>query len=86
MFQIATLADWFGVGLLEGIRESGRCGAEGVQIYAADEFDPRTVSRDTVSAVRSAARDAGQTVTALCGELGALALKSRRTILPSWTT
>ena len=70
MFQIATLADWFGVGLLEGIRESGRCGAEGVQIYAADEFDPRTVSRDTVSAVRSAARDAGQTVTALCGELG----------------
>lgn len=70
MFEIATLADWFGVGLLEGIRESGRCGARGVQIYAADEFDPRTVSRDTVAAVRETARTAGQTVTALCGELG----------------
>lgn len=70
MFQIATLADWFGVGLLEGIRESGRCGAQGVQIYAADEFDPRTVSKSTVAAVRSTAREAGQTVTALCGELG----------------
>jgi len=70
MFKIATLADWFGVGLLEGIRESGRCGAEGVQIYAADEFDPRTVSKDRIAAVRNTARDAGQTVTALCGELG----------------
>lgn len=70
MFQIATLADWFGVGLLEGIRESGRCGAAGVQIYAADEFDPRTISKDMIAAVRDTARGAGQTVTALCGELG----------------
>ena len=70
MSRIATLADWFGVGLLEGIRESGRCGAKGVQIYAAGEFDPRTVSRDGVAAVRETARAAGQTVTALCGELG----------------
>ena len=70
MFQIATLADWFGVGLLEGIRESGRCGARGVQIYAADEFDPRTATRDLIDTVRATARDAGQTVTALCGELG----------------
>lgn len=70
MFKIATLADWFGVGLLEGIRESRRCGAEGVQIYAADEFDPRTVSAEMVAAVRDTARAEGQTVTALCGELG----------------
>lgn len=70
MFQIATLADWFGVGLLEGIRESGRCGAEGVQIYAAGEFDPRTVSSQSIAAVRDTAKCAGQTVTALCGELG----------------
>lgn len=70
MFKIATLADWFGVGLIEGIRTSQRCGAEGVQVYAADEFDPRTVSRDMISAVRQTARDCGQTVTALCGELG----------------
>lgn len=45
MFQIGTMADWFGVGLIEGIRESERCGASGVQIYAADELDPRTVSK-----------------------------------------
>ena len=70
MFRIATLADWFGVGLLEGIRESGRCGAEGVQIYAAGEFDPRTVSRDGVAALRETAPGAGQTGAALCGGLG----------------
>lgn len=75
MFKIATLADWFGVGLLEGIRESRRCGAEGVQIYAADEFDPRTVSADMIAAVRDTARNEGQTVTALCGELGGYGLE-----------
>ncbi len=75
MFKIATLADWFGVGLLEGIRESARCGAEGVQIYAANEFDPRTVSEQTVADVRSLARSCGQTVTALCGELGGFGLE-----------
>ena len=70
MFKIATLADWFGVGLIEGIRTSQRCGAEGVQVYAAGEFDPRTVSKDMIAAVRDTARSCGQTVTALCGELG----------------
>ena len=70
MFKIATLADWFGVGLIEGIRTSQLCGAEGVQVYAADEFDPRTVSRDMIAAVRNTARDCGQAITALCGELG----------------
>lgn len=70
MFKIATLADWFGVGLIEGIRESHRCGAEGVQIYAADEFDPRTISKDMIATVRNTARSENQVVTALCGELG----------------
>lgn len=70
MFKIATLADWFGVGLIEGIRTSEQCGAEGVQVYAADEFDPRTVSRDMIDTVRKTAKGCGQTITALCGELG----------------
>lgn len=70
MFKIATLADWFGVGLIEGIKESRRCGAEGVQIYAADEFDPRTVTEDMVNTVRNTAVGEHQAVTALCGELG----------------
>ena len=70
MFKIATLADWFGVGLIEGIRTSQSCGAEGVQVYAADEFDPRTVSRNMIETVRKTAKDCGQTITALCGELG----------------
>lgn len=75
MFKIATLADWFGVGLIEGIRTSQRCGAEGVQVYAAGEFDPRTVSKDMIAAVRDTARSCGQTVTALCGELGGFGLE-----------
>jgi sugar phosphate isomerase/epimerase len=70
MFRIGTLADWFGKGIVEGIRESRRCGADGVQLYAWNEFDPRTVSHETIRAVRDTAGECGQEVTALCGELG----------------
>ena len=70
MFKIGTLADWFGKGLVEGIRESLRCGAGGVQLYAWNEFDPRTVKPETVRAVRDTAGECEQQVTALCGELG----------------
>ena len=75
MLKIGTLADWFGVGLLQGIRESQRCGATGVQIYAAGEFDPRTASQELVRSVKATARACGQTVAALCGELGGFGLE-----------
>lgn len=75
MFKIGTLADWFGVGLIEGIRESERCGAQGVQIYAAGNLDPRTVSGAQVKLVRDTARACRQKVTALCGELGGYGLE-----------
>jgi sugar phosphate isomerase/epimerase len=70
MFKIGTLADWFGKGIVEGIRESRRCGADGVQLYAWNDFDPRTVKPEAVRAVRDAAGECEQEVTALCGELG----------------
>ncbi len=70
MLKIGTLADWFGVGLLEGIRASERCRAEGVQIYAANEMDPRKITAEDVKRVRSTARDCHQQIVALCGELG----------------
>lgn len=75
MFKIATLADWFGVGLIEGIRESERCGATGVQIYAAGELDPRTLSDADKKRVKTTLRDCRQSVTALCGELGGYGLE-----------
>lgn len=75
MFKIATLADWFGVGLIEGIRESERCGAEGVQVYAAGEFDPMNITSDMIKRVRDTARACRQAVTALCGELGGYGLQ-----------
>ena len=75
MFKIATLADWFGVGLIEGIRESERCGATGVQIYAADQLDPRTLGKDELQRVKRTLSDCRQTVTALCGELGGYGLE-----------
>lgn len=75
MFSIATLADWFGVGLIEGIRESERCGAAGVQIYAAGELDPRTITPEMRSKVQRTLRDCRQEVTALCGELGGYGLE-----------
>lgn len=76
MWKIGTLADWFGVGLLEGIRESERCGAEGVQIYAWNELDPRNVTPAGVKAVRDTARGCNQRVTALCAELGGHGLEA----------
>lgn len=68
--KIGTLADWFGMGLIEGIRESERCGAEGVQVYAAGELDPRTVSPEMISEVKKTAEECHQEIVALCGELG----------------
>ena len=70
MFKIGTLADWFGVGLLEGIRASQHCGAQGVQIYAANELDPRTLTPAGLAAVQQTLRETRQEVTALCAELG----------------
>ena len=69
MMKIATLADWFGVGLLEGIRASRRVGAEGVQLYAWNDLNPLTISDAMVSEIQKTAEDNGQAVTALCGEL-----------------
>ncbi len=73
MLKIATLADWFGKGLLEGIRESKRCGAQGVQLYAWNELNPFTISEEKIREVLQTAQDNGQTITALCGELTEIA-------------
>ena len=70
MFKIGTFADWFGVGLLDGIRASEQCGASGVQIYAWNDLDPRKATPEQIRAVRSTAAECHQTVAALCGELG----------------
>lgn len=70
MFPIATLADWFGVGLIEGIKESQRCGASGVQVYAWNELNPMEMSPGKIREVLNVARAYSQTITALCGELG----------------
>lgn len=69
-FKIGTLADWFGKGIVEGIRESRRCGASGVQLYAWNEFDPRNLRAEKKREVKETAAECGQEITALCGELG----------------
>jgi len=70
--KIATFADWFGVGTIEGIRESARVGAQGVQLFAWKELNPFEVTKDKVSDVRNVSQDESQTITALCGELSAV--------------
>ena len=77
MFKIGTLADWFNVGLINGIKESEKCGASGVQIYAANELDPSTATRELIELTKKTAKDCGQKVTALCGELGGYGLEKR---------
>jgi sugar phosphate isomerase/epimerase len=70
VFKIGTLADWFGKGIIEGIRESERCGASGVQLYAWNEFDPGNLSAEKKKEVKETAVECGQEISALCGELG----------------
>jgi sugar phosphate isomerase/epimerase len=70
MFKIGTLADWFGKGIVEGIRESGRCGASGVQLYAWNEFAPEALGAEKKREVKETAAACGQEIAALCGELG----------------
>ena len=70
MFKIGTLADWFGKGIIEGIKESQRCGASGVQLYAWNEFDPAKADAELKRKVKDTAAECGQEIVALCGELG----------------
>jgi len=70
MFKIGTLADWFGKGIIEGIRESQRCGASGVQLYAWNEFDPAALKPELKQQVIDTAKECSQEIVALCGELG----------------
>jgi len=72
MMKIATLADWFGVGVIEGIKESQRCGAEGVQLFATKELDPYKITPAKIAEIKQTAKSCGQKVTALCGELSAI--------------
>jgi len=75
MFKIGTLADWFGVGILPGIIESEKCGVQGVQLYAAGEFDPRTASAEFIQQVKRTAEEHHQEIAALCCELGGYGLE-----------
>ena len=70
MFKIGTFADWFGKGIVEGIRESQRCGASGVQLYAWNEFDPSNLKPEKKREVKETAAECAQEIAALCGELG----------------
>jgi len=72
MMKIATLADFFKVGVIEGIKESERCGAEGVQLYAWNELNPFEINPARIREIKLVADDCGQAITALCGELSVI--------------
>lgn len=77
MFKIGTLADWFGMGVIDGIKESEKCGASGVQLYAAGELDPETVTTEFLQEVKRTAADFQQEIVALCCELGGYGLEKK---------
>lgn len=77
MFKIGTLADWFGVGLIKGIKQSQNCGASGVQIYADNELNPERITREQIKVIKQTTRDCRQEITALCAELGGHGLEIR---------
>ncbi len=70
MFKIGTLADWFKVGVLNGIKTSRDVGAEGVQLYAWDLLHPDRITDEFTSDVKKTALETNQEIVALCGELG----------------
>ena len=67
--KIATFADWFGAGTAQGIIESARCGAQGVQLQAWRELNPFEITPAKIAEIKKTADDHGQSITALCGEL-----------------
>ena len=77
MFKIGTLADWFGMGVIDGIKESEKCGADGVQLYAAGELDPETVTTEFLQEVKRTAAGHHQEIVALCCELGGYGLEKK---------
>lgn len=70
MFKIGTLADWFKVGVLDGLRTSNQVKAQGVQLYAWDKLHPDNITEDFIQEVKQVASDNNQEIVALCGELG----------------
>ena len=70
MFKIGTFADWFGVGLIEGIKQSRGLEAQGVQVYAWNELSPDKATSMFLGEVAKTASDYQQEIVALCGELG----------------
>lgn len=70
MFKIGTLADWFKVGVLDGIKTSKEVNAQGVQLYAWDKLHPDNITTEFIQQVKQVAADYQQEIVALCGELG----------------
>jgi L-ribulose-5-phosphate 3-epimerase len=70
MFKIGTLADWFKVGVLDGIRTSKQVNAQGVQLYAWDKLHPDNITDEFIQEVKQVALENNQEIVALCGELG----------------
>ena len=68
--KIATFADWFGFGTIQGIKESALAGAQGVQLFAWNELNPLKITKEKITEVRNVTQGENQTITALCGELG----------------
>ncbi len=70
-FKIGVLADSFRLSLKENIRKAKEAGAEGIQIYATSgETAPENMTPARIRELRSAVRENGLVISALCGDLG----------------
>ena len=69
MFSIGTFADWFGVGVMDGIKASQECGASGVQLSAWETLHPNTITEKGISELKARLKECSQVTTALCGML-----------------
>ena len=69
--KIGVMVDSLGLGVRDGIRKARELGAQGVQLYAVKgEMAPENLNSVQRRELATFIRDAGMTVTALCGDPG----------------
>ena len=70
-FSVGILLDSFRCGAQQALKMAAEAGAAGIQIYATSgEFAPENMSGEKRREFLLRVKDAGLTVSALCGDLG----------------
>ena len=80
-FSIGIMADSLQLPFAQSLKKCRELGADGVQLYAVEgEMSPEAQTPETIALKRRLLADNGLEVSALCGDLGGMALPGPRRI------